>query len=126
MRKAPIFLALLLFPTLAFADPSYSVKIDAAPTKKAQPGTVKIHIAPGTGYHVNKDYPTKLTVTPPAGATVAAPKQTIAEAGADFELTYTCTEVGQKTFTGELKFAVCTATTCDPKKEKVTFTVDVK
>jgi hypothetical protein len=125
MRKAPILLALLL-PAVALADPSYSVKIDTAPARKAQPGTAKIHIAPGTGYHVNKDYPTKLTMNAPAGATVEKPKQTVAEAGADFEVTYTCTEAGQKTFTGELKFAVCTATTCDPKKEKVSFTVDVK
>jgi hypothetical protein len=113
-------------PVAAFGDPSYSVKIEAAPGKKATPGTVKIHLAPGTGYHVNRDYPTKLTVTPPAGATVDKPKQTVADTGADFELSYTCTEAGQKTFTGELKFAVCTEKTCDPKKEKLSFTVDVK
>ena len=35
-------------------------------------------------------------------------------------------EAGKKTFTGELKFAVCSATTCDPKKSNVSFEIDVK
>ena len=94
--------------------------------KKGQPGVVKVHVAPGAGFHVNKDYPTKITVVPPAGVTVAAAKQTIAEAGADFEVPITAADAGSKAFTGELKFAVCSANTCDPKKEKLAFTVDVK
>jgi hypothetical protein len=130
MRKYLILVALVV-PAIAFADPAYSLKIDAPAAKKAQRGVVKIHIAPGTGYHMNKDYPTKMMVSPPAGASVEKPKQTakdatkFEEAGADFEVVYTSTAAGKQTFTGELSFAVCTATTCDPKKEKLSFTVDV-
>ena len=68
----------------------------------------------------------------PAGVTVDKPKQTakdaikLEEAGADFDVTFTPSEPGQKTFTGELKFAVCSANSCDPKKQALNFTVDVK
>ena len=81
---------------------------------------------------MNKDYPTNLSVVAPAGATVDKPKQgakdavKFAEEGADFDVAYTCNEAGKQTFTGELKFAVCSASSCDPKKEKLSFTVDVK
>ena len=130
MRKYLILIALVV-PGLALADPAYSLKIDAPAGKKAQRGVVKIHIAPGSGYHMNKDYPTSVTVTPPTGASVEKPKQTakdatkFEEAGADFEVAYTSTAAGKQTFSGEIKFAVCTASTCDPKKEKLSFTVDV-
>lgn len=130
MRKSLILLSLLV-PGLALADPAYSLKIDTPPAKKAQRGVVKIHIAPGSGYHMNKDYPTSVSVVAPTGASVEKPKQTAKDAakfeegGADFEVAYTCAAAGKQTFTGEIKFAVCTSTTCDPKKEKLSFTVDV-
>jgi hypothetical protein len=126
-------LALVSFASLAFAaDSSYQLKVEAAPAKKAEKATARIVIVAGPGYHMNKDYPTSLRVEAPAGTTVHTPKLTakeavkFEEAGATFEVAYTASEKGPKTFTGEIKFAVCTANTCDPKKEKLTFTVDVK
>jgi hypothetical protein len=124
--------ALLLLSSQAFADTSYSLKIDTPPAKKTQRAVAHIHIAPGTGFHVNKDYPTSVTVVPPTNVVVEKPKQTgkdavkLAEDGADFDVAFVPGEPGQKTFTGELKFAVCSANSCDPKKEKLSFTVDVK
>lgn len=114
------------------ADPSYALKLEVPPAKKGQRTVVKVHIAPGAGYHMNKDFPTSLALTPPAGVTVEKPKQGVKdaarfeEAGADFEVALTAAEPGSKVVTGDLKFAVCTATTCDPKREKVSFTVEVK
>jgi len=121
----------LFWRSSAFADSAYNVKIDAPAVKKAQKGVAKIHIAPGTGFHVNKDYPTTVSVVAPTGITVDKPKQTakdavkLAEEGADFDVAFTTTDSGKKLFTGELKFAVCSANSCDPKKEKLSFTVDV-
>jgi hypothetical protein len=123
--------ALLLSGGVALADPAYNLKIETPAAKKAQKGVAKIHILPGAGFHMNKDYPTNLSVVAPAGATVEKPKQTgkdavkLVEEGADFDVAYTCTQGGKQVFTGELKFAVCSASSCDPKKEKLTFTVDV-
>src|SRR6478609_2569084 len=83
-------------PAVALADPAYSVKIDAPPGKTAQKGVVKIVIQPGTGFHVNKDYPTSLTLTGiPAGVLVDKMKQTAKDAAklteqeAEFDVSYT-------------------------------------
>jgi hypothetical protein len=129
MRKL-ILVTTMLAAGVALADSSYQLKIEAAPVKKAQKGVAKIRVAPGTGFHVNKDYPTTVTITP-AGCTVDKPKQTAAdavtltEAQAAFDVGFTCNAAGKQTFTGEMKFAVCSASSCDPKKEKLSFTVEV-
>jgi len=117
--------------TASAADASFSVKVDAPAAKKAAPGKVHVHIAPGSGFHMNKDYPTSVTVVAPAGVTVEKAKLTagdikLVEAGADFDVSFTAADAGKKTFEGELKFAVCSATSCDPKKEKLSFVVEVK
>jgi hypothetical protein len=113
----------------AFADSSFSVKVDAPAATKAKKGVAKIHITPGPGFHVNKEYPAAAKVVAPAGVTVdkdKVPPTKVEEAGMDFEVGYTANEAGKKTFTGELKFAVCSSNSCDPKKEALNFTVDVK
>ncbi len=124
-----VLVAFLMVGGIAYADGSFNVKVDAPAAQKAQKGVAKIHIAPGPGFHVNKEYPTSVTVVAPAGVSVEKPKQPptkLEEAGADFEVVYTPSEAGKKVFTGELKFAVCSANSCDPKKQPLNFTVDVK
>jgi hypothetical protein len=114
------------------ADPSYSLKLDVPAAKKGQRAVVKVHVVPGAGYHMNKEFPTALTLVPPAGLVIEKPKQLakdaakLEEAGADFDVVLTAADAGAKVVTGELKFAVCSATSCDPKKEAVRFTVNVQ
>ena len=79
MRKL-VLLGSLVLCNSAFADAAYNVKIDAPAVKKAQKGMAKIHIAPGSGFHVNKDYPTSVSVVAPTGITVDKPKQTAKDA----------------------------------------------
>ncbi|HEY7956905.1 MAG: hypothetical protein ACHQ17_07365 [Polyangia bacterium] len=117
----------------ALADPSYSIKVDAPSVKRASAGVAKIHIVPGPGFHFNKDYPAKMVLDGvPAGVMVkkltftAKDAAALSEAGAEFDVGYTASQAGKKTLTGELKFAVCSASSCDPKKEKLSFTVEVK
>jgi hypothetical protein len=118
----------------AFADAAYTVKVEApsAPVKKAEKAKARIHITPGSGYHMNKDYPTSITVAPPAGVTLEKAKLTakdaakFEDAGADFDVVFTAADAGKKDFTGEIKFAVCSANSCDPKREKLAFSVEVK
>jgi hypothetical protein len=131
---APLALAAPLagLPARALADSSFAVKVSAPPATHQQRAVAKIHIAPGAGFHVNKDYPTVVSVVAPTGVTVEKARQTakdalrMEEAGADFEVAFTPAEPGKKLFTGELKFAVCSANSCDPKKERLAFTVEVK
>jgi len=83
-------------------------------------------------YHLNKDFPTALEITPPAGVELAAAKLTIADAAsfeektATWKVKFTAKDAGDKKFAASFKFAVCTATTCDPKKEALGWTVAVK
>jgi hypothetical protein len=112
---------------------SYVLKVEAPPAKKGQKSVAKIKITPAAGYHMNKEYPTSLTLSSvPAGVTVEKTKQTMKDAakweneGGEFDVAYTAAAAGKKTVSGEIKFAVCSATTCDPKKSNVSFEIDVK
>lgn len=113
-------------------DASFKLKVDVPAAQKGVPAVAKITLQPGPGYHVNKSYPTSLALTPPPGVTVDKPKLAgadavrLEEAGAQFDVKFTAAEAGQKTIAGELKFAVCSASSCDPKKEKLTLVVNVK
>jgi hypothetical protein len=136
----PLALAQAVGPGSAFnkpgqpvpADASYVLKIEAPKATKGQPAVAHIKITPGAGFHMNKEYPTSLALTPPAGVTVAKAKLTAKDAakweeqGGEFAVNYTATAAGKQQVTGELKFAVCSATTCDPKKSAISFEIDVK
>ena len=112
---------------------SYVLKVDAPPAKKGQKAVAKVKITPGSGYHMNKEYPTSLVLSSvPAGVLVDKMKMTAKdaakweEAEGEFDVAYTANEAGKKTVSGEIKFAVCSANTCDPKKSNVSFEIDVK
>ena len=109
--------------------------VEVTPPADAKVGVetkAKVVLKPVAPYHVNKDFPTQLTVTPPAGVEVAKAKQKpedaakFEEAGAEFEVAFTPREAGDKRFEAAFKFAVCTTETCDPKSEKLAWTVAVK
>ena len=115
------------------AGASYVLKVEAPPAKKGQKSVAKVKITPAAGYHMNKEYPTSLVLTTvPSGVMVDQMKQTMKdakkwdEAEGEFDVAYTSSEAGKKTVSGEIKFAVCSATTCDPKKSNVSFEIDVK
>jgi hypothetical protein len=126
-------IAVLALSSTAFAAGNYKLDVKApSSAKKGEKATTTIHVE-GTGkYHINEEYPTKLTITAPAGVKIEKDKQTKADAkkfgkaGADFEVVFTSSDTGKKSFTGELKFAWCADTDCNPATEKIAFDVDVK
>lgn len=143
MKKLVAIVALSTVGVLAYAqgqphnpppaDAAYVLKVEAVPAKKGQKSVAKVKITPGAGYHMNKEYPTSLVLsTVPAGVTVDKMKQTMKDAakweetGGEFDIAYTAAETGKKTVSGEIKFAVCSANTCDPKKSSISFDIDVK
>ena len=114
-------------------EAAYVLKVETPPAKKGQKAVAKVKITPGAGYHMNKEYPTSLVFSSvPAGVTVDKMKLTMKdaakweEAGGEFDVAYTAAQPGKKVVSGEIKFAVCSATTCDPKKSNVSFEIDVK
>lgn len=125
--------AVLALSSTAFAGGSFKVDVKApASAKKGEKATAKLHLEGTGGFHVNTEYPAKLTITAPAGVTLDKASQTHKEAakfakeGADFDIAFTSKDAGKKDFTGEFKFAVCTDNNCAPQAEKVAFSVDVK
>ncbi|MBK9037159.1 MAG: hypothetical protein IPL61_38930 [Myxococcales bacterium] len=82
-------------------------------------------VRPGKGFHMNKDYPTKLSLELPAG--VSSAKAVLEPADAEafddtqlaFSIKLTPAAAGDYSIPGTLKFAVCTDSTCNPKKQTI-------
>lgn len=110
----------------------YALQIDPGEAKVGEEGKVSIKIVPKETWHMNLEYPTKLTVEAPAGVDVPKAKLgkddavALTEENCEFAVAFTPSEAGEKTFTGEFKFAVCQDTACVPKTEKLEFKVAVK
>jgi hypothetical protein len=114
--------------------------IESPADAKAGAETVaKVTVTPATGYHVNTEYPTKLTLTSPQGVTLAkaefvAGGHDKAKGDADaldekqlaFAVKLTPGASGSYTINGSFKFAVCDASQCLPKKETIAITVAAK
>jgi hypothetical protein len=136
MNKALSIATLLVFAMTGTAlahDEDFDLSINAPAAKAKAKGVAKIKIEPKGKVHMNLEYPTKLTIAAPSGVTVEKGKQTSKDAikfdknSAEFEVAFTADSPGQKSFTGELKFAVCEEqTSCHPHSEKLSFKVDVK
>ena len=111
----------------------YKVDISYPSTLKAgASGVARIVITPAAGWKMNHEFPTKITVEAPADVKVTKAEQKKGDAasftdkGASFEVPFTATAAGDKSFQAKLKFAVCTDATCDPKKEELAWVVAVK
>ena len=114
--------------------------IEPPPEAKAGAEAVaKITVTPGAGFHVNTEYPTKLTLTSPQGVTLAkaqfvAGGHDKAKGDADaldekqlaFAIKLTPATTGSYTINGDFKFAVCDASQCLPKRETIAITVAAK
>jgi hypothetical protein len=110
-----------------------------ADAKAGAEAVAKITVTPATGYHVNTEYPTKLTLTSPQGVTLAkaefvAGGHDKAKGDADdfdekqlaFTVKLTPAASGSYTINGSFKFAVCDASQCLPKKETIANTLAAK
>jgi hypothetical protein len=134
MKKHVSIMALVLLGVAgsAAAAGPYDVSVDAPAGKAKERAVARISLRPKGPFHVNVDYPTKLSMKAPDGVKIEREVQRGAEAlkfekGAlDFEVGFTADGAGTKSFTGELKFAVCTDTECKPTTEKLAFDVQVK
>ncbi len=99
---------------------------NAAVTGAAGAETVaRVVVRPGKGFHMNKDYPTKLSLELPAGVTSAKAVLMPADAEAfddnqlAFAVKLTPAAAGDYSIPATLKFAVCTDSTCNPKKQAI-------
>ena len=115
-----------------------TLTIDKAEGKAGSELTSNIKVTPAGAYHVNTEFPIKLTLEPPAGVKLAKTEfnaggmdkkqgdaATFSEQALAFAVKATCDKSGTYDIKGTLKFAVCTNnnTQCLPKKQPVTVTV---
>jgi len=115
-----------------------TLTVDKAEGKAGSELTSNIKVTPAGAYHVNTEFPIKLTLEPPAGVKLAKTEfnaggmdkkqgdaATFSEQALAFAVKATCDKSGTYDIKGTLKFAVCTNnnTQCLPKKQPVTVTV---
>jgi len=117
--------------TLAISSP--------ADAKVGAEAVAHLVLTPGAGFHVNTEFPTKLTLESPSGITLAKGEfvagghdkskgdaEALDEQKLDIAIKLTPAAAGSYTINGKFKFAVCDATTCLPKKEQIAITVAAK
>jgi len=117
--------------TLAISSP--------ADAKAGAEAVAHLVLTPGTGFHVNTEFPIKLTLESPTGITLAKGEfvagghdkskgdaEALDEQKLDIAIKLTPAAAGNYTINGKFKFAVCDATTCLPKKEQIAITVAAK
>lgn len=115
------------------SEKSFQVAV-AVPDKVARgtKGTVRVSVKPKPGWKLNEEFPTKLTVSAPAGVTVEKAKQRKGDAKhfstkmGEFDVAFTSSSPGDKSFDAKFKFAVCTDSSCDPKTVKLSWVVSVE
>ena len=136
IRSILIGSALCLLATAAAraeapSQKGYTIQVNAPEAKAGQAAQASVVVKPAAGMHVNQEYPTHITVAYPAGVEGKAGKQKasrLEKTSAQFDVGYTAKDAGQKTINATVNFAVCddAGTRCDPRKEQVTMTVNVK
>lgn len=113
-------------------DTSYNLMLDVPPNvKSGSEGVVAVTVVPTKGWKMNKEFPTRLKVTPPAGVSVDKNQQSIddaafAEKKLEFKVKFKADSTGAKNFAADFRFAVCTDATCDPKRQKLAWVVNVE
>ncbi len=117
---------LLAAPSLAAAqNKPYTITVAPVKAKAGQPATASVVIKPAAGFHMNKEFPTSLKLKPPEGVTVAKASLNKGDAKLDeqearFEVVATAATAGRKEIPGDLRFAVCSSTSCDPQRAPIT------
>lgn len=110
----------------------YEVNIEKGDAKVGEETLVKVTVVPQGGWHMNLDYPTSLEMEAPNGVDLVNAKQEKDDAlklddeSAEYGLTFTASEAGDKDFKGKFKFAVCADDACQPITEDIDFKVAVK
>jgi hypothetical protein len=113
-----------------------TITIDKAEGKVGSELTSNITVTPSSEFHVNTDFPTKITLAPPDGVKLMKTEYTaggssksqgdasaFSEKTMAFAVKATADKPGSYEIKGTFKFAVCKVDQCFPKKQPITITV---
>jgi len=113
-----------------------TLTIDKAEGKVGSELTSNLTITPTTDFHVNVDFPTKITLEAPDGVKLMKKELTaggaskaqgdasaFSEKSMAFAIKATADKPGSYEIKGKIKFAVCKVDQCFPKNQAITITV---
>jgi hypothetical protein len=116
------------------AEGTLAIEVPAA--KAGAKVVANIVVTPGTGFHVNTEYPTKLKLETADGVTITKAElkaggpskekgdaAEMTEEKLHFAIELTPAAAGSYTVNGSFKFAVCDKDQCLPKKEAIAIQV---
>ena len=114
-----------------------TMTIDKAAGKAGSQLVSNVAITPTSDFHVNVEFPTKITLEPPDGVTVMKTEltaggvdkaqgdaTTFSEKSLVFPIKATAAKPGTYAIKATFKFAVCKVDQCFPKKQAITIPVD--
>ncbi len=117
----------------AFAGDAYKLTVGKASGAVNKSIKAEVKVEAQGAYHVNKEFPHKLTLEAPAGVTLEESKLTKDKAAKftdkelAFDVSLTATKAGKSEIKGTLKFGVCEGDkACELKTENVVIAVEAK
>jgi len=115
------------------AESSFELRATApGPFHTGQLGRFGISLTPRGHYHVNRDFPMKVTVTAPSGVTVPknvlerADAAELSEQRARFDVPFTPSAAGDHRVQARVEFAVCTPENCVPDERTLALVLPVQ
>lgn len=131
MKKIFAFAALAVatFAGAAFAADAFSIAVSGGKGKANEKVTSVVKVTPKGDYHINAEFPHKITLTLPEGVSADDVKvKGIVENDhmLSFKVVTTSAAAGKKDISAQVRFAVCTDATCEPQTAGVTIPVEAK
>ena len=136
--RKPLTSVFLMASFIGLAAPSLRAEEKLYEIKKTEPkvavggkATTTVTIATKNGWHMNAEAPITLSLTAPAGISVAKAKLSRSDLAqstqesARFDVPFEAAEVGAKVINAEARFVICQESACKPVKETLTLNIDV-
>ncbi len=113
-------------PATNVDEDSFTIKVTNARASVGEAATIKVTVEAANGYHANDAYPNKIKdITATAGAKVS--KDTVPGrvdgTSVSYSVEVTPTKAGKAKVSGEIRFSVCNADSCQMKKIALDATV---
>jgi hypothetical protein len=130
-----LLLLVLAAPPGCSRGKGQSYELEVTPPDAGRPGQVlkaRVLVRPARGFKINREYPSKLQVSGPAAASPTSLELSAAQATRldDEELLmepgFSLPAPGEYTFSGKLKFSVCTEELCEFKELPVKWVARVE
>lgn len=114
-------------------DDRYTLTYDAGAAKAGAAGSGAVTVTPKGVWHLNREFPTSLSLSPSDGVNVPKAKLKLADAkrfdehkGLEFSFPYEAKAAGKHKIDVKLKFAICIETSCSPVTETFAIDIDAK